>query len=123
MNLKKPWNCLWLETLTKVFFKSKNKLDFIRIYTDAKNQFLKGKYFIKNVGPKIHKAIRFSKYIWDNTKLSVMLELMFINGGPIKYNVYKTTVAIILYWPRRIYFWQRIKLLINEAVPWSLQAI
>lgn len=51
------------------FLKSKNKLDFIRIYTDVKNQFLKGKYFIKNVGPKIHKAIRFSKYIWGNRKL------------------------------------------------------
>lgn len=39
------------------------KLDFIRIYTDDKNQCLKGKYLIKNEGPKIHKTIRFSKSI------------------------------------------------------------
>lgn len=47
-----------------------------------------------------------------------MLEIMFINGGAIKYNnVYETTVASILNLPRRIYFPQRIKVLINEAVP------
>lgn len=51
------------------FLKNENKLDVNRIYTDVKNQCLKGKNLIKNVGPKIHKAIRFSKYIWDNTKL------------------------------------------------------
>lgn len=78
------------------FLKNKDKLEFIRIYSDVKNQCLKGKYLIKNVCPKIHKAIRFSKYILDITKLKVMLELMFINKGGIKYNVYKTTVAIIL---------------------------
>lgn len=44
-------------------FKVWKKVDFIRIYTDVKNECLKGQYLIKNVGHKIHKGIRFSKSI------------------------------------------------------------
>lgn len=51
------------------FLKSENNLGFVRIYSDVKNQCLKGKYLIKNVGPKIHKAIRFSKSIYNIIKL------------------------------------------------------